>query len=992
MFLVVGCVDLDELWNEIDFLKKQNAEKAKELEEENAKFAAFEELYKSVEKLTNSANSEITSLKGLIDALSNRLSVVSYKELEDKSGYELTMSDGSKITLKHGAKGAAGKDGKDGAEGEAGIDGITPEISVKLHTDGLLYWTLNGEFLLDADGNMIPAQGKDGKAGKDGKDGADGAQGTPGKDGKDGKDGATGATGAAGKDAITPLLRINSDLYWEMSLDGGLKWQLVTDANKRPLKAQGPRGSAGAAGQGIPGPQGPTGQQGAPGEKGEPGKDGDANLTITETETTITIIYNGVTFTIPKGEMPPLKMTLTTTKNVGDTISLYIEAADADQADVWIDLNNNGIKDSGEDDILFDNYKDYTLGAQTVTIYGKVTMLGCYSNSLSTLDVTKNTALQGFDCCDNLLSTLDVTKNTALTYLDCYGNSLSTLDVTKNTALQKLYCSGNSLTALDVTNNTALTLLNCSSNSLTTLDVSHNAALQELYCYQNSLSALDLTHNIKLEDLNCSGNSLTTLNTSNNPLLCRLHCENNQLTALDVTNNTALEELRCHGNQIKEVEMETLVNSLVDRSGILKGKFYVHDPDKPTNVITKAQVLKANGKNWKVYNDMSTLYDGQERPYMILTTTNSVGGTIRLNIDAASDDRAVVWIDLNNNGIKDANEANITFGSFKNYTLGAQTVTIYGNVTVLDCNTNSLTVLDLSKNTALKHLDCNTNSLTALDVTNNTALEKLYCYGNQIKEAEMGTLVSSLVDRSSFTTAGEFRVYSSAVPNNVINKTQVASAKAKKWNVLDNEGNDYEGTEGAYTATSMILTTTKNVGDMINLFIGAEEADQADVWIDLNNNGAKEEGESITNFTGYVDYTIGSKTITIYGKVTKLFCSSNALTNIDVTNNTTLQKLQCTNNLLTSIDLSNNTELLSLYCNANLITALDFSNNTKLNEMRCHNNQIKETEMGVMVNSMPNRQGKTGGTYMIVALSGNEGNEFTDTHKNILTSKNWQEW
>lgn len=44
MFLVVGCVDLDgrELWNEIDFLKKQNAEQAKELEEENAKFAAFE--------------------------------------------------------------------------------------------------------------------------------------------------------------------------------------------------------------------------------------------------------------------------------------------------------------------------------------------------------------------------------------------------------------------------------------------------------------------------------------------------------------------------------------------------------------------------------------------------------------------------------------------------------------------------------------------------------------------------------------------------------------------------------------------------------------------------------------------------------------------------------------------------------------------------------------------------------------------------------------
>ena len=631
MFLVVGCVDLDELWNEIDFLKKQNAEKARELEEENAKFAAFEELYKSVEKLTSNANSEITSLKGLIDALSNRLSVVSYKELEDKSGYELTMSDGSKITLKHGAKGAAGKDGKDGAEGEAGIDGITPEISVKLHTDGLLYWTLDGEFLLDADGNMIPAQGKDGKAGKDGKDGADGAQGTPGKDGKDGKDGATGATGAAGKDAITPLLRINSDLYWEMSLDGGLKWQLVTDANKRPLKAQGPRGSAGAAGQGIPGPQGPTGPQGAQGEKGDVGKDGDANLTITETETTITIIYNGVTFTIPKGEMPSLKMTLTTTKNVGDTIRVFLRAAAEDQADVWIDLNNNGKKDSGEDNVTFGGWAYYTLEAQTVTIYGKVTFLNCsknsltaldvshnaalqelycFSNSLSTIDVTKNTALTSLGCGNNSLSTLDVSHNAALTYLDCYGNSLSTLDVTKNTALQKLYCSQNSLTKLDVTNNTALLSLWCNENSLTELDVTKNTALEDLLCHENSLNELDVTNNTALTLLNCSSNSLTALDVTKNTALTLLNCSSNSLTALDVTNNTALIDLLCHGNKIKEVEMDTLVNSLFDRKNIDKGYFMVHSSATPTNVITQAQVAKAKAKHWRVVDDQNHDYDG----------------------------------------------------------------------------------------------------------------------------------------------------------------------------------------------------------------------------------------------------------------------------------------------------------------------------------------------------------------------------------------------
>ena len=42
--------------------------------------------------------------------------------------------------------------------------------------------------------------------------------------------------------------------------------------------------------------------------------------------------------------------------------------------------------------------------------------------------------------------------------------------------------------------------------------------------------------------------------------------------------------------------MDTLVNSLVNRSGKTEGYFYVHNPDNPTNVITKEQALKAENK------------------------------------------------------------------------------------------------------------------------------------------------------------------------------------------------------------------------------------------------------------------------------------------------------------------------------------------------------------------------------------------------------------
>ena len=61
---------------------------------------------------------------------------------------------------------------------------------------------------------------------------------------------------------------------------------------------------------------------------------------------------------------------------------------------------------------------------------------------------------------------------TALTYLSCWSNELTSLDVSKNTELTYLNCSNNQLTSLDLSNNTALERLECYSNDITSLDVS----------------------------------------------------------------------------------------------------------------------------------------------------------------------------------------------------------------------------------------------------------------------------------------------------------------------------------------------------------------------------------------------------------------------------------------------------------------------------------------------------------------------------------------
>jgi hypothetical protein len=121
-----------------------------------------------------------------------------------------------------------------------------------------------------------------------------------------------------------------------------------------------------------------------------------------------------------------------------------------------------------------------------------LTVLWCYNNQLTFLDVTQNTQLIRLECDQNQLTSLDVSQNTFLTVLSCYSNQLTSLDVSQNVALTNLYCNSNPFTSLDVSQNTALTKLWCYSNQLTSLDVSQNTALIELRCEQNQLNCLNV--------------------------------------------------------------------------------------------------------------------------------------------------------------------------------------------------------------------------------------------------------------------------------------------------------------------------------------------------------------------------------------------------------------------------------------------------------------------------------------------------------------------
>lgn len=118
----------------------------------------------ALEEAVKDLNSKTASIQTILDALNAKVYVSSVTQTDN--GYEILFTDGKKATISNG------KDGQDGEDGKNGVDGQTPEIGIAKDTDGVLYWTLNGEFIL-VDGAKVPATGANGKDGDNGEDGKD---------------------------------------------------------------------------------------------------------------------------------------------------------------------------------------------------------------------------------------------------------------------------------------------------------------------------------------------------------------------------------------------------------------------------------------------------------------------------------------------------------------------------------------------------------------------------------------------------------------------------------------------------------------------------------------------------------------------------------------------------------------------------------------------------------------------------------------------------
>jgi Leucine-rich repeat (LRR) protein len=451
------------------------------------------------------------------------------------------------------------------------------------------------------------------------------------------------------------------------------------------------------------------------------------------------------------GQTPVI--TTTTAKAVGSSISMDIHAV-AENTPIQIDFGN-GVK---VDKIIGgdSNPIDGTIGSsQTIKIYGSgIRFFQCYLQELTALDVSNCTTLEHLSVPANSLTALDVTKNTALTSLACYGNyDIKTLDLTKNKALKSLTCYLNNLTTIDLSQNTELTYLSIGINNLKTLDVSKNTKLDILYCRNNYLSKLDISANPLLKELNCYDNQLAFSSIPLNSGTFTYY-EYAPQKAIYIVKNLAVgteldlsSEYSIGGNTSTYTwKTKTSGTTLVAGTDytITSGKttFLKPQTDSVYCEMTNATFPSLVG----AYALKTTNVKVKELDLAISMTTKQAAGssvTFYLMVNASTN----LQIDFGD-GNKINKLLNTDYTTITGTVGNSQTIKIYGDgIFNFSCGWMDLTALDVNKCTSLKNLYCDGNKLTSLNVTNNTLLEELICSGNPLSTLDISknTALTKLV-------------------------------------------------------------------------------------------------------------------------------------------------------------------------------------------------------------------------------------------------------
>jgi len=516
--------------------------------------------------------------------------------------------------------------------------------------------------------------------------------------------------------------------------------------------------------------------------------------------------------------------------------------------------------------------------------------------------------------------------------LACYDQQISSLEgIEAFVNLEKLVCYSNHLSTIDLSQNKKLTELNCSNNTnVQLLNLAANTELSILTVTNCQMTSLDVKSNTKLTELICPFNKLSVLNVTQCPNLTKLNCNSNTLKTLDVHRNLKLQMLNCTINpELTEIYLEegqTITLLYKDETAQLVYPNYItFEDDVFSNYLLQLFDDDNNGKistpEAKIVTELSCVGIGITSLKGIEAFTNltflecSGNELTSLNVSTLKslrvlrcDSNKIQKIDVSQN-------PELTELSCGKNQLTSLDISNNLNLITLICNNNSLYSLNPEKNIKLETIMCQSNQIGyTLYLQYNLALKVLDCTDNprlkliQFKEghtpatflydkniANIKYLAEEEIEKLVNIDDPIFKQYLIGEGYDTDRDGEISKDEAKRIKNIDCSGLGISSLAGIEYFTEL-LTLDCSGNHLTSL--------------KLTENTNLTEINCFSNDIAEID-------ISACTALRSLTCGNNQLTVLNISNNPYLSFLECANNKIKVLNLIDNPSLLEVRCGGN---------------------------------------------------------------------------
>ena len=313
------------------------------------------------------------------------------------------------------------------------------------------------------------------------------------------------------------------------------------------------------------------------------------------------------------------------------------------------------------------------------------------------------------------------------------------------------------------------------------------------------------------------------------------------------------------------------------------------------------------------------------------------------------------------------------------------------SLVTLMCLGNNLTSLPTLPST-LTYLDCASNQLTSISslLAGTSNIEKVYCGNNKFTQVEVGNRNKlKIFDINGTKTLTKLLIYQC----NALESVDVSGCTALNYlECRDNSSLTFLGSSLPASVTKFYC-----YGNQLTMLPALPDGIQV-----VSASGNRFSTVNVTGKTSLTQLDVSNCT-----SLTTLNCYSNALTTLSYSGCTALKTLDCSNNKLTSLvavpaqvtkfNCSSNqlislpslpSGLVELSCAYNKLSSLSVQGMNSLTKLEIYGNLIKQSAMGTLVNSLRTIPAGSTGTFLVLGGSG-EGNEITTAQVNTARNKRW---